>query len=88
MLVLDEATSNLDTRRSSASSRRWPTCAASLTTIVVTHRVSTVRDCDRIVYLENASVRAIGTFEEVKASVPEFGESGIRHPLVEEAAQS
>jgi hypothetical protein len=36
------------------------------------------------VYLENASVRAIGTFEEVKASVPEFGESAIPDPVVEE----
>ena len=88
VLVLDEATSNLDTATEQRIVETLTGLRGSLTTLVVAHRVSTVRDCDCIVYLDNSSVRAIGTFEEVKASVPEFAESGIRHPLVEEAAQS
>ena len=87
VLVLDEATSNLD----SATEQRIVAILANLhhglTTIVVTHRVSTVRDCDRIVYLDDGLVRAIGTFDELEASVPEFGEPDISDDQVTEAAE-
>ncbi len=85
VLVLDEATSNLDTTTEQRIVETLANLHGGLTTIVVAHRLSTVQDCDYIVYLENASVRAIGTFEEVKASVPEFGEPAIPDPVVEEA---
>jgi ABC-type multidrug transport system fused ATPase/permease subunit len=39
---------------------------------MIAHRLSTVREADRVVYLENGRVLAIGTFEEVRKSVPEF----------------
>ena len=74
VLVLDEATSNLD----HATEQRIVDTLAALrggtTMIIVTHRISTVRDCDRIVYLERGALRAVGTFDEVSARVPEFGE--------------
>jgi ABC-type multidrug transport system fused ATPase/permease subunit len=74
VLVLDEATSNLD----QATERRIVDTLVGLpsdvTMIVVTHRTASVRQCDRLLYLENGRVRAIGTFDEVRALVPEFGE--------------
>jgi ABC-type multidrug transport system fused ATPase/permease subunit len=75
VLVLDEATSNLD----QATERRIVDTLAALqrrvTMIVVTHRTASVRQCDRLLYLENGIVRVAGTFDEVQALVPEFGES-------------
>jgi ABC-type multidrug transport system fused ATPase/permease subunit len=72
VLVLDEATSNLD----QATERRIVETLASLrggvTMIVVTHRTASVRYCDRIVYLEAGRVRVEGTFDHLRASVPEF----------------
>ena len=74
VLVLDEATSNLD----QATEHRIVDTLASLrggvTMIVVTHRTASVRHCDRLVYLEDGRVRATGTFDEISAAVPEFDE--------------
>jgi ATP-binding cassette, subfamily B, bacterial PglK len=75
VLVLDEATSNLD----QTTEHRIVETLASLhrggvTMIVVTHRTASVRHCDQVVYLESGRVRSIGTFDEIKAAVPEFDE--------------
>jgi ATP-binding cassette, subfamily B, bacterial PglK len=76
VLVLDEATSNLD----QATERRIVETLAALqggvTMIVVTHRQASVRFCDRLLYLERGRVRALGSFDEIRAAVPEFGEPG------------
>jgi ABC-type bacteriocin/lantibiotic exporter with double-glycine peptidase domain len=42
--------------------------------IVVTHRTASVRHCNRLVYLEQGSIRMTGTFDELRAAVPEFDE--------------
>jgi ATP-binding cassette, subfamily B, bacterial PglK len=42
----------------------------------VTHRQASVRHCDRLLYLERGRVRALGSFDEICAAVPEFGEPG------------
>ena len=39
---------------------------------MIAHRLSLVRKADQIIYLENGRVISQGTFEEVRASVPEF----------------
>jgi ABC-type multidrug transport system fused ATPase/permease subunit len=74
VLVLDEATSNLDTPTEQRIVETLTGLHSDLTKIVVTHRVSTVRDCDRIYYLDRGVIRAEGTYLELKALVPEFGE--------------
>lgn len=77
VLVLDEATSNLD----QGTERRIVETLAALpggtTMIVVTHRMASVRRCDRILYLDAGVIRAEGTFDELRASVPEFEEPGV-----------
>jgi ABC-type multidrug transport system fused ATPase/permease subunit len=77
VLVLDEATSSLDPGTERRIVETLAGLHAGLTKIVVTHRISTVVDCDRIVYLEGGVVRAQGTFEEVAALVPGFGSDQI-----------
>ena len=75
VLVLDEATSNLD----EATERRIVDTLAALpggtTTIVVTHRTASVRHCDRLVYLKKGGVFASGSFEDIRARVPGFGQN-------------
>jgi ATP-binding cassette, subfamily B, bacterial PglK len=72
VLVLDEATSNLD----QTTERRIVDTLAALqggvTMIIVTHRMASVRYCDRLIYLESGVVRAEGTFDQVRAVVPDL----------------
>jgi ABC-type multidrug transport system fused ATPase/permease subunit len=72
VLVLDEATSNLDQVTERQIVDTLTALQGGVTMIVVTHRVATVRNCDRVLYLDGGNVRALGTFAEVCGSVPEF----------------
>nr|WP_270029019.1 ABC transporter ATP-binding protein [Solirubrobacter phytolaccae] len=67
VLVLDEATSALDVATERAVGEALETLAAGRTTIVIAHRLSTVRDADQIVVLERGEVAERGTHEELLA---------------------
>jgi ATP-binding cassette, subfamily B, bacterial PglK len=70
VLVLDEATSNLDRATEGRIVDTLERLPGGVTMIIVTHRISSVERCDRIVYLEDGAVRAAGAFAEVAAAVP------------------
>ena len=72
VLVLDEATSNLDQITERQIVDTLTALRGGVTTIVVTHRIASVRNCDRVLYLEGGEMRALGSFDEVCDSVPEF----------------
>ena len=72
MLVLDEATSSLDGATELDVSDSILALRGKLTIVLIAHRLSTVLKADRLVYLENGTVRCIGTFEEVRSRIPEF----------------
>lgn len=72
VLVLDEATSNLDQLTERQIVETLTALRAGMTIVVVTHRLATVRNCDRVLYLENGTQRALGSFEDVGAAIPEF----------------
>lgn len=74
VLVLDEATSNLDQTTEHRIVETLASLRGGVTMIVVTHRTASVRHCDQIVYLEGGRVRKAGTFDEIRAAVPEFDE--------------
>jgi ATP-binding cassette, subfamily B, bacterial PglK len=72
VLVLDEATSNLDQETERRIVDTLAELQGGITMVIVTHRIASVRHCDRLVYLERGVVRAAGTFEHVRAVIPGF----------------
>lgn len=72
LLVLDEATSALDGETEANVSEAIRTLKGEVTVILIAHRLSTVREADQVVYLEDGKIIATGTFEEVRAAVPNF----------------
>jgi ATP-binding cassette, subfamily B, bacterial len=67
VLVLDEPTANLDVRAEAAFFDRFLQLTEGLTTILISHRFSTVRRADRIVVLEQGRVVEDGTHEQLLA---------------------
>lgn len=73
LLILDEATSALDAETENAISSALSNLAGSVTLVIIAHRLSTVRHCDQLIYLEHGEVRAAGTFDEVRKASVDFG---------------
>jgi ATP-binding cassette subfamily B protein len=65
VLVLDEATSSLDTQTEAALQAELERLAQGRTTITIAHRLSTVRDADQIVVLDQGQIAERGTHEEL-----------------------
>jgi ATP-binding cassette subfamily B protein len=65
VLVLDEATSSLDTQTEAAVQAELERLSEGRTTITIAHRLSTVRDADQIVVLDKGRIVERGTHEEL-----------------------
>jgi len=72
LLVLDEATSALDSETEGAIAESIRTLKGEVTTILIAHRLSSVRFVDKVVYMSEGQIIAMGSFEEVKSRIPEF----------------
>jgi len=68
VLILDEATSSVDSETEARIQRALSRLIADRTAIIVAHRLSTIRDVDRIIVLHHGEVREEGTHEELLAS--------------------
>ena len=77
ILILDEATSHLDAVNEQAVREALDVLMQSRTTIVIAHRLSTVRGSDQILVLDQGQVREQGTHDELIA------ENGLYARLVE-----
>lgn len=65
ILILDEATSSVDTETEELIQQALERLMKGRTTIVIAHRLSTVRNANRIVVLEDKSIREMGTHEQL-----------------------
>jgi ATP-binding cassette subfamily B protein len=63
ILLLDEATSSLDAESESKVAQALERLSSGRTTLVIAHRLATVRNADRIIVLERGRIHAVGTHE-------------------------
>ena len=67
ILVLDEATSALDVETESRVKEAIDTLREGRTTFIIAHRLTTVRDADLVVFMDNGRVVEMGGFAELSA---------------------
>jgi ATP-binding cassette, subfamily B, bacterial len=82
ILILDEATSNLDTESEQLIQASMATLLAGRTTFVIAHRLSTVRRADLILLMEEGRIIERGTHEELVAA------RGVYHDMVRRQMES
>ena len=68
ILILDEATSNLDTESEALIQKSLAELTKGRTTFVIAHRLSTIRKADQILVIENGRIAEQGTHEELIAT--------------------
>jgi len=74
LVLLDEATSSLDATTEFEISQAIADIKNQATIILIAHRLSTVKNSDLVIYLEEGRIRASGTFDQVRTRIPKFNE--------------
>lgn len=77
LLVLDEATSSLDSETEAALSNAIKSLRGSTTVIMIAHRLSTVREADMVVYINEGQILACGTFDDVRNQIADFDRQAL-----------
>lgn len=77
VVVMDEATSSIDPKSEEILVRATEEFFAERTQIIIAHRLSTLRSCDRILWLQNGQVRMLGPMREV---LQEFEKANLSFP--------
>lgn len=85
ILILDEATSNLDAITERALDKTIHEYCKDITTIFIAHRLSTIKDCDRIFVMEKGKVVETGTHEELKLAGGKYAMLASQQSLDKEA---
>ena len=67
ILILDEATSSVDTRTEVAIQKAMNKLMEGRTSFVIAHRLSTIKDAELIVYMEHGDIKEVGNHRELLA---------------------
>ena len=72
IIILDEATSALDVQVENEITEMLKQISSTKTIIAIAHRLSTLKACNKLVYMKEGQIVDIGSFEELSANYPEF----------------
>ena len=72
LIVLDEATSALDGKTEHEFTSALEAMKGNTTVILIAHRLSSIMHSDKLIYLEDGKLLAEGTFESIRAAIPNF----------------
>ena len=72
ILVMDEATSSLDNETEHEIAKSINEIAQSKTLVIVAHRLSTIKECDFLIFIKNGVIIDKGPFHEIQTRSPEF----------------
>jgi len=72
LIAFDEATSALDGQTEEAISSAMNSLKGKSTVLLIAHRLSSVRNADFVIYVDNGRIIANGTISEVRSKVPNF----------------
>lgn len=72
VLIFDEATSSLDVETEHEITQMLTSLKGNKTIIVIAHRLYTLKECDKLIYINDGAIVDIGTFEELEKSHDDF----------------
>ena len=72
ILIFDEATSSLDVETEHEITKMLTSLKGNKTLIAIAHRLSTLKECDKLIYLKDGVIVDIGTFEELENRHEDF----------------
>ena len=87
ILILDDSVSAVDTRTEKIILDNLKKSRAGKTTLLIAHRISTVEGLDKIVFLEDGRVEAVGPHDQLYDSCPEYRRMVDLQKLEEEAGE-
>ena len=65
VIIFDEATSSLDTETEKVVMESINSLSKNLTILIIAHRITTLKNCDAIISLENGNIVNIGSYNEI-----------------------
>lgn len=82
VLILDEATSNIDLKTEKKLEKALELVTKNRTTLIVAHRISTIKDCDKIVLVKDKKVYEEGTHKELMRKKGEYYHLYTRQSII------
>lgn len=74
LLILDEATSSLDGKTEHLVTEALGKLRGTLTLIVIAHRLSTIKNFQKVIYMKDGEIIAVGNFKELIGRIPDLAE--------------
>ena len=84
IMVLDDATSAVDTETDAKIARELQIALRGRTSLIISHRISTVKNCSRIIYLDSGEITELGTHDELLAAGGAYAELNRMQSLQQE----